>query len=384
MMAKEPRERRRRAGETLLRDWGIADVALPADLEACFGRDADADLAIANRLGATVDSASAAVLQRLEVGAGREIRKEIKRALYRLQQRGIEVSRPSRQRPVWGVGTAIEGYVSAFDGRGDRLVWLVKPGSGGLLHLFAVVNDPGGLREVAINRLSRKSLREIQNELAAKHDIQFVEVDWRWADFVMHRALGWTRERGETVQGDYTALRAQLTSEPVPVGLEGPVADLSELRDLRDEYLASSGELLLEPELRTWLLAEDLARKALDEIGEIRSSPLVLNQAQQEERFAAIYDRVTREAFTDTDSWSRRLEEMAYYFAKTSRERRAQQAAAASRAVRAAAGVVEVPFCVIYVRRTLSMYLDEDRKRANEEQKSSLIVTPEQARKQRR
>jgi hypothetical protein len=343
------------------------------------------DLAIVHRLGAVAKPESADLLRRIEQTASKDLRKEIKRSLYRLEQRGVEVPAPARSEPRPApMGAAIEGYVSAFDGRGDRLVWLVKPRPGSVLHLFAVVNDPRGLREVALNRLTRKGLREIQDELRTKHDIRFVSVDWRHADRILQASLEWAHGCGEAVDGDYPALRAQLTAEP-PAAELPPILDQLRLTPT-DRDLVDSAEILLEPEMRTWLLSEDLANKAAEELVEIRNSPLVLNDAQLTERFDAVNDRIVEQAFGGEllPSWQRRLEEMAYYFAKTSRPDRARQAAAAARALREGRPPSEIPFCSIYVRRTLGMYMSETEKRQEEERQSSLIVTPDQLRRKQR
>ena len=387
-MAKNRREARLRAGESLLSEWDIGtDVA---SLEAAFGRDAAADMAIAARLGSVADGSSVEALQRIDERADKEVRKEIKRALFRLEQRGVDVPRPERERRAINLAPSIEGYLSAFDGRGDRLVWLVKPGSGGVQHLFAVVNDPAGLREVAVNRLTRKALREIQRELERKHDIRFVPVDWRRADAVLQEGVRWAREREGSVQGDYTSLRSHLTSEAATEEAAGPLDEMPALlgqdASERASHVAGSAEVLLEPEMRTWLLDEGVARGAVDELQEVGQSPLVLNEAQQEERFNVVYARVVHETFDahNMESWARRLEEMAYYFASTSRGASAARSAAVAAALRAGDDAADIPFCAIYVRRTLGMYLQQGEQQKEEERKSSLIVTPDEVRKQQR
>ncbi len=379
-MAKDRRDTLN-AGEALLRQWGVAEAACGEELEPWFGRDDAADAAIVERLLSRADAASVQLLTRLSAVASKLSRKEIKRALYKLQQRGVEVPREPRKRAAAAISPEIEGVTSAFDGRGDRLVWLVKPAPAGVLHLFAVVNDPGGLREVAINRVSRKGLREIREELRAKHDIRFVDLDWRRADFVLRRALQWARDNGGSVQGDYTALRAQLTSEEPAAEVAGPLEGLE--LTVADGRAEASVEILAEPELRTWLLSPEAARSAVEEIGEVRTSPLVLNEAQQRERIDSILSRTINEAFADAASWARRIEEMAYYFLRTARRPRAEQAAAVARELGAGVAPVEIPFCAVYVQRTLAVMMEQVQAREQEERKASLIVTPDQVRKQR-
>ncbi len=372
-----------RAGEARLSESGVSADATPADLAELVGHDVDIDLAIVHRLGSIASPESVDLLRRVEKDAPKDLRREVKRSLYRLEHRGVDVPvAPPQPRRV-SLAAGIEGYVSAFDGRGDRLVWMVKPRPGNVLHLFAVVNDPAGLREVALNRLTRKGLREIRSELEQKHDIRFVSVDWRHADSVLQVGLEWAQVKGNSVDGDYPALRAQITSEPLPGDSPAGHDDWTPASDAKD--CADCAEIFLEPELRTWLLREELARKAVAELVEVRNSPLVLNDAQLSERFNAVNDGIVEEAFGGDlgASWQRRLEEMAYYFAKTSRPERARQAVAAAGAMRDGRPLSEIPFCDIYVRRTLGMYMSETEKQQEEERKSSLIVTPDQLRKPR-
>src|SRR5579862_2749675 len=160
-MAKPIPDALQEAGERRLAEWGVESDAGVEELARVVQRDSAADVAIAARLALVPSGDSAELLQRLEREApDKVVRKAAKRALYRLEQRGIHppASPPSAPRPA-ALAPAIEGYVSAVDGRGDQLVWLVKSQPGGVAHLFAVLNDPEGLREVALNTITRKALK---------------------------------------------------------------------------------------------------------------------------------------------------------------------------------------------------------------------------------
>jgi len=262
-MAKADREQLLGEGESQLVAWGVAADAGAAALAAHAGRSASADLAIAHRLGGTGGEESIELLRHIERDATDKLaRKEAKRALYRLQQRGVKVPEVSSGAPLSIAAPSLEGYVSPIDGRGDQLVWLLKSRAGGLLHLFAVLNDPDGMREADLTVITRKGLKAVRAELEAKHELRLVEADWRYCDFLMRRAFRWARAKDASIGGDFPALRAQMIqaagSEELPPlvlsRLEPP------LRDDEPEALARSAELGSEPEFRTWFFTrEDLA-----------------------------------------------------------------------------------------------------------------------------
>jgi hypothetical protein len=375
-------------GERLLGEWMIAADAPPEALEAVLQRDVAADAAIAHRLGSIASDESARLLQQLEGAADKRVRKEAKRALYRLQQRGIRPAvtpAAAQHAPAAVVGAALEGYLSPVDGRGDQLVWLLKPQPGAVAHLFAVINDPDGLREVALSAVTRKTLKALQAELEHKHELRLVRVDWHYADFLMHRAFGWARARGTRMEGDYPALRSQLLRLPPPDEMLPSVLAHIDPAALGEQHLAASAGLLEELEFRTWFLGPDEAQPFLAELTGVRDSPLVLNEVQQQERYDAIIARAVEQTFGGglRSSWERRLYEMGYVFAVTRRRERAEQAVAAARALAAGRPAIESPFCAFLVRASLAAFFQTAVAQEEERAKSALIVTPQQAARRR-
>lgn len=382
------RESALRAGEQRLREWGVAPDAGMAALQEVAGRDAAADLAIAARLGALTEPASVEALLALERSrADRLLHKEVRRSLYRLSQRGVAVpaAEPPVQTPRPAIAApAIEGYLSPVDGAGDQLVWLVRAVPGGILHLFSVVNDPEGLRDVGLTETTRKSLREARDELRARHDLRMVEADWHYCDFVIWRGQRWVQERGHARSGDYAALRRQLTTQPPPAEAVPPIRHRLDADAVRDDAraLIESPALLDEPELRTWILGPDVIAPYLAEMDSVRDSPLVLNELQQRDRFVAIVKRATEELFGGERqaSWVRRLEEMAYFFDMTGRPERARSAYAAALALAASTrGGSAVPFCEELAQMSILGMWQAENRRAAEEARSSLVLTPQQA-----
>jgi len=387
-MSKPNREAQLRLGEQRLQELGLsADAGVDA-VRGVVGRDPAADLAIVARLGAHADVAAVDALRRIEATtADKLVRKEVKRSLYRLEQRGVAVPpTPAPTPPPVVMGPALEGYVSAVDGRGDQLVWLLKPHPGGLAHLFAVINDPEGLREVNLFETTRKAVRASREELLRKHDLRMIDADWRYCDYLIDRAFHWAAQRGQS-GGDYPGMRAKLIK--VPVTTMQPLifaqVDVAAVR-ANASLLAESAKLLEEKEFRTWFFDPETLKPYLDEAQRIKESPLLLNEAQQQERFRVLLERVVEELFGGEHqlaralSWVRRLEEMAYFFHATGRTESAQRALAAAVALEAGKhGGRDVPFCEQLARTSFFAFLQMEEEREQEEARSSLVLTPQQA-----
>jgi hypothetical protein len=386
-MPKLDREAGLKAGEELLGSWQIPSDATVDAYEAVLGRDAEADLAIAARLGAIADPRSAEMLRRLETSADKRLRKEAKRSLYRLEQRGVCLPKEAPPAPRPPSGAQLEGLLSPVDGRGDQLVWLIKPRPGGVLHLFSIINDPEGMRESDLVVVTRKALRAMRAELAAKNQIELVEADWQYCDFLMHRAFEWARGRGTRISGDYPAMRTQLVKEPAAAELPPLIfsrvdADALEKDEVR---LQESGSILEEPEFQTWFRTREELQPYLDELDAVRDSPLVLDQAQQDERLRAVIERAVEELFSgeQRQSWVRRTLAMAYVFWMTKRQEQARRAAVAALALsRSARGGRDIAFYEVLVRMSLAGHFQATVEQEAERNKSSLILTPQQIRSQ--
>ncbi len=384
-MTKLNRETQLRRGEQLLNEWAVAPSADVQMLRAVSSRDPAADLAVAARLGAHAEPAAVEALLALEASStDKLVRKEVRRSLYRLEQRGLTVSQPppaAAPRPV--LAPALEGYVSAIDGNGDQLVWLLKPRAGGLSHVFAVINDPDGLREVELLEITRKALRESQQELLRKHELRMVEADWRYCDHLISRAWQWSEAHGRQVSGDYPGIRAQLIKESA-TDLPPLIFRYLDPQTVRGDanLLAQSARLLEEKEFRTWFFDRTVLQPYIDETLQIRDSPLVLNPAQQQERLRALSERAVEELFGGgrQPSWVRRLEEMAYFFHATGRPEQAKLACVVALALeRSTRGGRDIPFCEQLVGSSLTAHLQLEQQREEEQARSSLVVTPQQA-----
>jgi hypothetical protein len=377
------------AGRAALRDAGVGDdESAPAALLPVAGRTPELDLAILARLAATPsDAAASAVadLARAAEGHGwKAVAKEARRVLYRFGQRGLTipavVAEPAPS-AVARAASTLEGYVSAIDGRGDRLVWLVRPQrDGGLVVMTAILNEPAGLRDVAVAELTRKALRRMEADMRERHRLRMVAADGAYCDALVSEGFTRARAADTTGIGEYPAYRTRLVSHE-PVALDPPlIARVVDLDSAATATAAADGARLLEqPEFATWGPERTVLAPYVSEIASVRDSTLVLSRPLQEERVAAVVARAVRELFGGdaARAYRRRLEEMAYYLHATGRPTEARVAVASARAL--AAGVTggeAIPFFEALARRAFAALLAEEGEREKVEAESSLLVRP--------
>ncbi|HEY2385523.1 MAG TPA: hypothetical protein VGK30_01060 [Candidatus Binatia bacterium] len=373
------------SADATLRAAGVADdVTAPAELLAHAGRAPDLDLAIVARLGGTPGAEGAAVLRSIETAAERlgwkAVAKEARRVLYRFAQRGVAVPppAPAEEQPRLRAPSPVEGRVSAIDGRGDRLVWIVRARhDGGLAVLTAILNEPGGLRDVALAEMPRKQLRRMEQDLHSRHRLRMVTADAAYCDALLEEGFARARAAGTQGVGEYPAFRARLFStEPAP--RDPPLAARVLGGDVASA-VTDGPALLAEPEFLTWLLDRSVLGPYAAEVNAARESPLVLSRPQQEERGRAIIARALRELFAGEAGlpYRRRLEEMAYFLHATGRPALARAALASAEALGASpTGGEGVPFFEELTRRSFALLLQEDATRARVESESSLLVRP--------
>jgi hypothetical protein len=305
-------------------------------------------------LGELAEPTVATLLVALEPEAPtREVRKHIRRALHRLHQRGIPLPEAPRvpAAPHRALAPAAEGFLSAFDAVGDRVVWIASTlPTGGLLLVDAVANEPQGLRQIHVGEVSRKQLRTVRERLEAETRLRLVAADWQAVDALLVEAH--ERTGASDRERDYLRVRARLT-------------------------------LLEEIELAGWVPAPESVTPFVAEIQAVRESPLVVSRAAQEERVREVLRRAATVLFPPA-VLARRLRGTAYVLAETGRAPAARQALAVAQLLetRPADGL-EVPFVALLVERGIGTLLAASAAREEEARKSTLVVTPGQFLKDR-
>lgn len=353
-------------------------------LESQLGKGRETDLAIVSLLGRIADPAARDLLMGLEQRAqDKQLKKEIRRSLFKLAQQGIappraEAGRPSRPEPVLRLGPQIEGYLSSVDGGGGRLVWLVKPQAGsGVQLLQGMVSDREGLTRVGGALLKRKELRRMAQDIKKQHGVAMISVPWEYADYLLYEAYETARDLGRSGIEPYTSLRAlfasgkpQASAHPIYSRLDAQEARSGAWREL-------SRRLLEEPEFRPWVLDEDWMKPYLEQVEQAQESRLVLNPLQKEERLAGIVRDAVQDLFSGEKAkiFQRRMEDMALYLIETDRETQAKLAVAVGRQfAEGNPGALDISFLTGLAQKSLAFYLGQ--RTAKRAEEPSLIVKP--------
>src|SRR4030095_12048386 len=175
----------------------------------------ETDLAIVFSLGKIADSAAAEALLRIEKEAkDKDLKKEIRRSLFKLSQKGLTIPEATRVEekspaPMLSRSPEIEAYMSPVDGSGGRLVWIVKPQAGhGLQTIQAMINDREGLQRIGGTQIRRKELRNMAQAIKKQHGIAMVSVPWEYADMMLYEGFEKAKPAGRSGLENFHQLRS--------------------------------------------------------------------------------------------------------------------------------------------------------------------------------
>jgi hypothetical protein len=362
-----------------LRELGFDPGAPPAEAVAKLAslRSSINDIAIARALGQLVVAEAAAMLTEMEIGTSGELRREIRRSLFRLRQHGIKAPviaqpRGTVARPVED-STGLSGMMSIADADGLRVVWMVKSrAGGGLRRLWTLVSEKEGLMAVTAESLSRKELRSDRAELEQRAGAPMIEADWRLADFIMCEAYQRTSDERRGRVGNFLSLRAELVAVVPPAEFRHPIYDEFAAEAAADP----SPDLMNEPDIAAYKLPPEAIKPFADEMVQLQQSTLVLNRMLQEERVNIVLEHALQQLLTGELAYRlrRRLEDTAYYFARTGKRTQAAWAAAAAAKLRDQVELKHLAFFQLFMRAQLGALLAEQQEKRQEE--THLIMTP--------
>ena len=389
MARQNARQMTIRSGLKGLRNEGLEtespDATMVEPLLQRFGADPAASLAVVYVLGRIRDAAAVEALKSLEGRPGsKEIRREVRRSLFKLAQGGLGSAEPEAPQAEEGganfsLAPEINGYLSSVTGGGSRMVMLTRPQpGGGLMVMQAAVNDRRGLERLGGNVIRRKELRQMMDDMKGALGVSMTPVPWEYADWLVHEAYQKVTESPGEGVGDYPRLRTHLTAAR-PAQRSHPIFDLVDADGIDSTTLSETSEKLLEePELRTWFVEKDLLEPYLERIEDTERSRIVLNAMQKEERFRNIVREAVQGIFLGAETapaFEQRFEDAALHLHLSGQEEKARTVLGVALAIRRGdLGSLGVPLLEGLVIRSLSLHKTQEKEEAAAE--PSLIVKP--------
>ena len=394
MAKRDVHDERLEKGLAALRSAGIdpdaPSSASVAQLKSAVGKSAEADIAAIFMLGKIATQESLQLIREIDNAASdKDVKKEIKRALFKLSQKGIFVPQEPAEKkiaPLFERDYEIEAYMSAVDGGGGRLVWIAKPQpKRGLQVLQAMLHDRDGLVRFGGVQMKRKELRAMADEIKQQHGVSMIAVPWEFADRIIYEGYERAKARGPSSQSDLSDFHAirSVIGTGKPKAVTHPVYQKLGTEDFRDgSWREQSRRLLEEPELRYWVIVDEWVQDCLAALHEAQSSPLVLNPVQKEERLASVVRDAVKTlcAGENGQAFKRRMEDMALYFAETSRIDEAKLALAVAQQVgEGDPGPLDVAFLTGLMQKSFVFFMSQMKAQQEAQQKaeqSSLIIKP--------
>ena len=375
-------EERERFFALLLGAAGEAAIPL---FEALRGKDAGLDAALVRGCG---NAASPIAIEFLVRWAGKspakDIGKEIRKSLFRLKSRGMPVPdledaspgvfRPPRVDPA-------EGYVSAVDAGGSRVVWLGLPQPPqGMLWVSSVLSDTAGILNFTVYESSRKKFQEFMDQTRGESPWDIVDCDPAYCAALIHEANEIQIKQGKTPNPEYLKSKGLWGPFPSPPLRPLIYRHLDEQEIIaRFDLLGRSPSLFETTSFRLWFLEKEEIAKGLGLLEEAGRSRIILAPHQQESRFFEIYRQTVRELFNGNRRllFRRRLEEMAYVLWKKGDENGAKISLAAALALAGEDPALSPhPFLLELVKRTVSFLQEEERREKEKEKGGGLIIQP--------
>jgi hypothetical protein len=348
-----------------------------SDVVARFGEIAaetpGGPLALIEALGGSRDEAAGPVLSSIAAAApDREQRKAARRALHRLRSIGIALAAPVPVEPA-PVATAtteaarpVQAFASPTDGVGSRILWLLleRP-HGGMTMFHLAINDVVGLKDVIIEETTRRRFERRLDEWNERSELRAIQLPVDYGLALLSEALALNAESRFPLPRDFVIRRSLLGELPPPPTDALIHQDVSRGQTfLLPNLMEESAHLPeAEPEMASWFFSYGEVEQFAREYRQTGESMLLLSSEPRESRQERIVGTAIDTLFTPTmrRALRRRLEETAYIFWHTDRQRSARQAVAAAFAIGDTGSLRTHPLLRAIVLRSIEMAMELDR-----------------------
>jgi hypothetical protein len=261
-----------------------------------------------------------AKLEELAGSKDRAIAKEARRGIHLLRTKGIEAAAP-RPAPAPVAATVVreeaEAWITPPDGRGERLISILRPSpSGGLDQIHIRVSDVDGLVDVMGGRGPRKAFRDIKRRFE-QQDLTVAPAPLAIAQQIIADGYERTLARGRTPPQGYAGA-LPIVGAPPPGAAHLPHPALAETTPVAQLSAADARALHELPDLLTWEPDRTVLHALSLRLDEIETSQLLVDDRQRAEARRAAVDRAIEASFEPPlrSLWQRRLLDAAYAYVR--------------------------------------------------------------------
>ncbi|MBW1786391.1 MAG: hypothetical protein JRK53_07185 [Deltaproteobacteria bacterium] len=320
----------------------------------------------------------------------KDVRKAVKKALFRLQKKGISVSsdpahdakeRIFRPAPKETPLAALSG----IDGTGNRAVFLALPQlPTGFDVAMGIVNDELGMLEFQSGAYSKKRMKELNALFRDRVVGIMVNAALPHAAAVTEQAYARTLEKTADAPEDYLEIRPRLLND-VTLPERPPAYEVVSEEEIPSGVLTDNQlEALFSHSLFiSWVIAPEDIQPLLESFDTMEDSPLILTDAQVLDRERHLKENWIAEHYTEErrSALKYRLEEMAYILHEIGEKGMARTALAAAGSLASQSGlIVSDPVPARLLEQSLDLYRrameDTDEDDAEVETAPSSILLP--------
>ncbi len=239
-------------------------------------------------------------LTRLAEAADKSLAKPARRGLHLLRTRGAKVPAPGKREfrvhgPYAGEAEP-PSLLSMIDGRGERIVWLVRAGSGGAFDVFqSELSETRGLIGFSVGTVGKKEWRQHVRKVVDDTRLVVAEAPAAHVRWLIEQAYQRTLAAGRVPPPEFGGARLSLGPAERPE--RHPALELAPLLSL-DEAQAKVAGLHALVEVSTWIPPKESLETLDLEIGEITTSKLLVDPMARSEQLDRAIARAADQALT--------------------------------------------------------------------------------------
>ena len=313
----------------------------------------------------------------------KDVRKAVKRALFRLKSKGIRTDAFSSGEAADRIFKPIKKeeprcYLGPIDAMGNRAVIIHFFESGkGVGVGMGMASDQEGIQQFVFDQMSRKSARELKAELEEMAG-PFIEVPLSHGAMVLEDAFKVENATHTGERAEYLRLRPWLLQH---TSVKDYAVNFEHITISDREITEADLEKLFDHELMaSWLAPFDVLRPFMVEMEGVHQSPIIMSDPQKLQRIEEIKEKCIRSLFdvAGRKRFKKRLREMAFFFLTSDQLDYARLSLEAATNIQdKTSHFREQPVLGFFVDRSIAFYFELGKERATEGPEIEDLQIPE-------